>query len=150
MEINVFKLVIAADSDYETSYSRKLKQMVRNNHKIVLTGFIKGEKLNQLFTNAKLFIFPSLQEGNPIALLEAMSYGIDVIASDIDANLNIGLNKDLYFKVKDKESLKRAIINRLKSNKIYDYSEHGFIKAQLFKLFWNIKKLRLGKSRRKN
>lgn len=64
---------------------------------MVLTGFIKGRKLHSLLTNCKCYCLPSSHEGLPIALLEAMSYGVKVVVSDIPANQEVGLPKDDYF-----------------------------------------------------
>lgn len=79
------RLAIAGDSDHPDHYSESLKAQAREAG-VALTGFIKGEPLNQLMTNAALFVIPSYHEGLPIALLEAMSYDLDVLASDIPAN----------------------------------------------------------------
>lgn len=80
-----YNLVIAGDSDHPDEYSEALKKQAAEAG-VVLTGFIKGERLNQLMSNASLFVLPSYHEGLPIALLEAMSYDLDVIVSDIPAN----------------------------------------------------------------
>ncbi len=80
-----WRLVIAGDSDHPDEYSEALKRQAREAG-VVLTGFIKGERLNQLMSNASLFVLPSYHEGLPIALLEAMSYDLDVVVSDIPAN----------------------------------------------------------------
>ena len=56
-----------------------------------MTGFISGDPLHTLFSQAGLFVLPSYHEGLPIALLEAMSWSLPVIVSDIPANLEIGL-----------------------------------------------------------
>lgn len=90
------KLVLAGDTDFEDSYSLGLKEMARKNG-VVLTGFIKGRKLHSLLTNCRCYCLPSSHEGLPIALLEAMSYGVKVVVSDIPANLEVGLPKDDYF-----------------------------------------------------
>lgn len=90
------KLVLAGDTDFEDTYSLGLKQMARENG-VVLTGFIKGRKLHSLLTNCRCYCLPSSHEGLPIALLEAMSYGVKVVVSDIPANLEVGLPKDDYF-----------------------------------------------------
>ena len=90
------KLVLAGDTDFEDEYSLGLKQMARENG-VVLTGFIKGRKLHSLLTNCRCYCLPSSHEGLPIALLEAMSYGVKVVVSDIPANLEVGLPKDDYF-----------------------------------------------------
>lgn len=107
-----YKLVIAGDADHEDEYSLKLKQLATENN-IVLTGFIKEEKLNQLFTNARLFILPSFHEGLPISLLEAMSYNLDVLVSDIPANLEIKLHKNDYFKCGNWDDLCSKLTQKL-------------------------------------
>jgi glycosyltransferase involved in cell wall biosynthesis len=120
--ITEYKLVLAGDTDYPTEYSDKLKLLARENG-VVLTGFIKGDKLNQLFSHAKLFIMSSFEEGLPIALLEAMSYNIDVLVSDIPANLQVGLEKDDYFSVGDEEGLKTGILKKLEDCNKRSFSE---------------------------
>jgi len=92
------KLVLAGDTDFEDEYSKNLKKMAKE-HGVVLTGFIKGKKLHSLLTHARCFVLPSSHEGLPIALLEAMSYHLPVIVSDIPANLEVGLKKEVYFQV---------------------------------------------------
>lgn len=120
--IKDYKLVIVGDTDYPTVYSNKLKSLARENN-VILTGFLKGEKLNQIFINARLFIMSSFEEGLPIALLEAMSYNIDLLASNIPAHLQIGLNKDDYFKVGDENVLSEKIIQKLTIPTAHDYSD---------------------------
>lgn len=95
------KLVIAGDADHETTYSRKLKRMIDANENIIRTGYITGDDLNQVFSHARLFVLPSFHEGLPIALLEAMSYGLPVLVSDIPANMEVDLSSERYFKCGD-------------------------------------------------
>ena len=120
--ITDYKLVLIGDTDYPTNYSKKLKSFAKENN-VILTGFIMGEKLNQIFSFARLFIMSSFSEGLPIALLEAMSYNIDVLVSDIPANLQIGLNKDDYFNVGDENVLKGKIISKLSEYKERNYAD---------------------------
>lgn len=98
------KLVLAGDTDFEDDYSRRLKEMARE-HGVVLTGFVKGRKLHSLLTNCRCYCLPSSHEGLPIALLEAMSYRLPVVVSDIPANLEVGLPADNYFPCGDVPAL---------------------------------------------
>ena len=102
--IKGLKLVLAGDTDFEDEYSRGLKEMARKNG-VVLTGFIKGRKLHSLLTNCCCYCLPSSHEGLPIALLEAMSYKVPVVVSDIPANLEVGLPKGDYFPCGNVEAL---------------------------------------------
>ena len=92
-----WKLVIAGDADHETVYSKELKVKAGKNKNIVLTGFISGTPLNELYSHGGLFVLPSYYEGLPIVLLEAMSYGLSSIVSHIEANKNVKLDQDRYF-----------------------------------------------------
>jgi glycosyltransferase involved in cell wall biosynthesis len=104
-----YKLVIAGDADHETAYSQTLRQMAAKDPRIVLTGYITDEPLNQLYTHARLFVLPSYHEGLPIVLLEAMSYGLPVLVSDIPANKEVELPDDRYFKCGDVVDLKEKL-----------------------------------------
>lgn len=109
------KLVLAGDTDFEDDYSRNLKNMARQNG-VVLTGFIKGQKLHSLLTHARCFVLPSSHEGLPIALLEAMSYNLPVIVSNIPANLEVALEPSCYFPVGDIYSLAKKLQENINSN----------------------------------
>ncbi len=107
-ELNDVKLVLAGDTDFEDDYSRGLKEMARKNG-VVQTGFVKGRKLHSLLTNCMCYCLPSSHEGLPIALLEAMSYGVKVIVSDIPANLEVGLPQNDYFHVGNVDELAKKL-----------------------------------------
>jgi glycosyltransferase involved in cell wall biosynthesis len=72
---------------------------------VVLTGYLRGESLRQLYSHAGAFVLPSAHEGLPIVLLEALSYGLPVVASDIPGNLEIDLESPSYFPLGDISAL---------------------------------------------
>jgi glycosyltransferase involved in cell wall biosynthesis len=76
---------------------------------VALAGFRRGAALQQLYTHAGLFVLPSAHEGLPIALLEALSFGLPVLASDIAANLEVGLDADSYFPMGNVDALAAAL-----------------------------------------
>lgn len=104
-----WKLVIAGDADHETAYSRWLKLSAQQDPRVVLVGYITGDDLNQVYSHARLFCLPSYHEGLPIALLEAMSYGLPALVSDIAANLEVGLPSERYFRCGDVKDLRQRL-----------------------------------------
>ena len=103
------QLVIAGDADHESNYSRMLKQQAGEDKRVILTGYIGGENLRQVFSHARLFVLPSYHEGLPLVLLEAMSYGLPVLISDIPANIEVALAQKRYFTCGDTEELAQKI-----------------------------------------
>ncbi len=104
-----WKLVIVGRADHEDKYSQDLREKAQKNTNIILTGFLTGSALQEIYSHAGLFILPSYYEGLPIALLEAMSYGLSCLASDIPANKAVDLSEDRFFKVGDIKSLTAKI-----------------------------------------
>lgn len=54
-----WKLVIIGKADHEDKYSLRLKEKARQNSNIVLTGFLAGEPLRELYSHAGIFVLPS-------------------------------------------------------------------------------------------
>ncbi len=122
------RLVLAGDTDFEDDYSRGLKEMARKNG-VVLTGFVKGRKLHSLLTNCLCYCLPSSHEGLPISLLEAMSYGVKVIVSDIPANLEVGLPREDYFRCGDVDALAKkleAVLKEPPARTVYDMGKYDW------------------------
>jgi len=107
-----WNLVIAGDADHEDDYSRNLKERAAGIPGVVMTGFIKGKTLQELFSNAGLFVLPSYHEGLPIVMLEAMSYSLPILASDIPANRELA-GPEETFRVGDIPDLKERIEERI-------------------------------------
>jgi len=99
------KLVIVGTADHEDNYSRALREKAMRIPGVVLPGFLNGTPLEELYSHAGLFVLPSYYEGLPIVLLEALSYGLNCLISDIPANREVGLEEDRYFKTGDTHDL---------------------------------------------
>ena len=122
-----YQLVLAGDADFEDDYSRKLKADARAAG-VVLTGFVRGRKLQALLSHAACFVLPSSHEGLPIALLEAMSYGRKVVVSDIPAHLEVGLPAGCYFPCGNVPALRARLEAQLRTKESprYDLSRYDW------------------------
>lgn len=78
------KLVIAGGASDTDAYVQDLKNLSRQDDRIVFTGFVQGKALEELYSNAYIYVLPSDVEGMPLSLLEAMSYGNCCLTSDIE------------------------------------------------------------------
>lgn len=63
----------------------------------ILTGFVTDEELALLYTHAEVFAYPSRYEGFGIPLVEAMSFGIPIVASRIPASEEVAADSALYY-----------------------------------------------------
>lgn len=111
-----WKLVLVGDADHPDEYSKNIKSVAKKLPNVVMTGFQSGLPLAELYANAGIFVLPSSHEGLPIAMLEAMSYGLPVYASNIPANLEIGLPNEYYFPLGDISCL---------AEKLKEHAYHG-------------------------
>lgn len=81
------KLVIAGGSSHTDEYEKMLRKEESDDIRFV--GYQYGEPLRALYSNCRLFVFPSFIEGLPLVLLEALSFLRPVVFSDIPENLEI-------------------------------------------------------------
>jgi glycosyltransferase involved in cell wall biosynthesis len=78
------RLVIAGGSSFTAEYVWSLRTQARKDPRVVMTGYVHGEPLEELYANAAVFVLPSDVEGMPLTLLEAAAHGTPILASDIE------------------------------------------------------------------
>ena len=117
------KLVIAGpvtDAVKKEAWYKKASQC----ENIIFTGFVSGDTKAQLLSSTRLFILPSDIEGMSIALLEALGYGVRVLASDIKENRDLLTEYGCTFKAGDLNSLKEKMDMMLKID--FDRSQEQY------------------------
>lgn len=103
------KLVIAGGASDTDDYVAKLYESAKDDERIVFTGFQQGEMLQELFSNAYVYALPSLLEGMPLSLLEAMSYKNCCLVSDIAECTEVVEDKAVVVKAGDVSELTKTL-----------------------------------------
>lgn len=105
------KLVIAGGSSDTQAFMDELKSLAKDDDRIIFTGFVQGEILEELYSNPYIYTLPSDLEGMPLSLLEAMSYGNCCLTSDIPECAEVVEDKALLFRKSDVSDLKTKLQN---------------------------------------
>ena len=123
-------LVVAGGSSHSHEYFDELKakaaeiEKQNSEKKIIFTDFVQGRELEELYSNAYVYILPSDLEGMPISLLEAMSYSNCCLTSDIPECTEVCCENAVYFEKSNTASLTEKLdelcgnpetVNRFKS-----------------------------------
>ena len=103
------KLVIAGGTSDTDQFVRELKALAAGDDRILFTGFVRGQMLEELYSNAYLYTLPSDLEGMPLSLLEAMSYGNCCLVSDIAECTEVVEDKAMVFRRGDVEDLRKKL-----------------------------------------
>lgn len=101
------KLIVAGGSSHSDDYVAELRKHASD--KIIFTGYVFGDELHELYSNAYCYVHPSTIEGLPVTLLEAVAYGNCVIASDIPANTEVVEDTGVIFESQNIDELREAL-----------------------------------------
>ncbi|HEV2965004.1 MAG TPA: glycosyltransferase family 4 protein [Candidatus Angelobacter sp.] len=101
------KLVLAGGSSYTNAYVDELR--THQSEKVVFLDWVHGPALDELLTNAALFVLPSDLEGLSLALLDAMGAAVCVLTSDIPENREVIEDTGFTFQPGDATDLERML-----------------------------------------
>ena len=115
-----------------TSNEIELIQNLKLNKKVIFTNG-GDNKLKYYYMNASLFVFPSINEGFGLPILEAMRFGCPVACSDINVFREVAQNSCVYFKPKNVDNIKNVIERVLKSYSFRQkLTKKGFLQIKKF------------------
>ena len=118
------KLVIAGGASHTGEYMEQIKAMAAEDERVIMTGFVQGKELQELFSNCYSYVLPSDVEGMPLSLLEAMSYGNCCLTSDIPECVEVVGDKAVQFAKSNVEDLKTKLDYLCKnSEKVEKYQQ---------------------------
>ncbi|NLC96013.1 MAG: glycosyltransferase family 4 protein [Erysipelotrichaceae bacterium] len=112
------QLIIAGGSEANSDYYKHLVEQAENDDRIKFVGFVTGDMIAELYSNAYAFILPSNLEGMANALLEAMSYGNCCLVSDIPENTEVVKDKAIIFEKGNIMQLKEKMQEILDNNEM--------------------------------
>ncbi len=119
-----FQLVLAGGTSFSDDYVRELQK--HESDRVHLVGYVYGDLLEELWSNAYLVVQPSTLEGLSISLLEALSYGRCVLTSDIPENLEVVNGSAPTFKSRDVDDLRAKLLYLLQNpGVVADYGQQS-------------------------
>jgi glycosyltransferase involved in cell wall biosynthesis len=107
-----YRLAVAGELP-DNDYGREIRRLADGCDRIVFTGFVQGQVLQELYSNCALYVLPSHVEGMALTLLEAMSAGARCLTSDIPENTDVLGEFGTFFISGDEESLYQALSSLL-------------------------------------
>ena len=103
------KLVVAGGASDTDSFASELKDLAADDKRIIFTGFVQGQLLDELYSNAYVYTLPSDLEGMPLSLLEAMSYGNCCLVSNIPECTEVVEDKAFVFEKSNIDDLNKKM-----------------------------------------
>lgn len=131
------KLVIAGGASDSEEFLLNIKRSASKNKNIIFTGPVKGNILDELYSNAYLFVLPSDSEGMPLTLLEAMSYGNCVLTSNIPECTDIVGDHGISFHTNDVNDLRKKLNYTLENPEKVERLKKESASFILKKFNWN-------------
>ena len=108
---NIYLLIVGDGStEADLSYKDSLQGLAKKlgvDKKVIFTGWLEKEDLWKIYLASDLFVLPSLSEGMPNALLEALGAGLPCIGSNIPGIKDILQYDELMFDPQDEEDSSR-------------------------------------------
>lgn len=131
------KLVIAGDTSDTDDYVKMLKEKAGDNPNIIFTGFVSGDTLKEIYSNAYISVLPSDLEGMSLCLLEALAYKNALLCSDIPENTSVAEDRAIYFKKGNIDDLAEKLQQLCSDSSLVEKFRNGVDEFILNKYSWH-------------
>lgn len=108
-------LILAGETGWK---AKKILEKAKNTPGVILSGYVNEEEKEKLYSNADIFVYPSIYEGFGLPPMEALQYGIPVICSTGGALKEVYKNRASLFDPTDKQKLKTLMLKHIKKNRL--------------------------------
>jgi glycosyltransferase involved in cell wall biosynthesis len=109
------ELVIVGKKEGFLTGDSEAVEMTKGHPKIRFTGIVGDLELKRLYANTSLFVFPSLYEGFGLPILEAMSFSLPIIASNIPVIKELCGTSVTYFNPTSIDDISACMVRRLQT-----------------------------------
>lgn len=130
------KLVIAGDTSDTDDYVRMLKEKAAGNPNIIFTGFVSGDILREIYSNAYISVLPSDLEGMSLCLLESLAYKNALLCSDIPENTSVAEDRAMYFEKGNIQDLAKKLQSLCDDSSLVERLRDGVDDFILSKYSW--------------
>lgn len=113
-------LVIAGGKGWGAINVQNVVHELNLERNVVLTGYVTDSQLSTLYAHARFLAMPSLHEGFGLPLIEAMSYGVPVLTSDLSSLPEVAGNAGILINPLDEKALAAALVVFLNNDKRRD------------------------------
>jgi glycosyltransferase involved in cell wall biosynthesis len=114
-------------------FRRRMRALGLTDDEVVVTGHITDDDLISLYSQCKVFVFPSLYEGFGLPALEAMACGAPVIAANNSSIPEVMGRNDILFDAADTAATTAALHNVLTNDDLRnDLARYGIERAKAF------------------
>jgi glycosyltransferase involved in cell wall biosynthesis len=128
-----YHLVLAGGDGYgcEAIYDFILRERLES--RVVVLGHVAAERLTILYQAASVFLFPSLEEGFGLPVLEAMAHGLPVVAANTSSLPEVGGQAVLYVDPHDPQAIAEKVLQIGEDSELRDrLIAHGLARARQF------------------
>ena len=128
-----YRLVLSGGNGYGSEAIHEFIRTESLTDRVKLLGFVDDAKLARLYQAASVFLFPSLEEGFGIPVLEAMANGVPVVTSNVSSMPEVGGDAALYVDPHDPEDIALKVVKTAEDSALRaDLVHKGLARASGF------------------
>jgi len=132
LNLKEYKLVLVGSSD-RIFADVNVKDLLKGIRNVEFKGYINDEQLRKLYSEALVFVYPSLYEGFGLPPLEAMAAGTPVVVSQIPSIEEVCKDAAIYINPYDVNSIAEGILEAINNvNLRVEKISKGYIRANKF------------------